>query len=583
MTGSAARDVDAGRVPAMRQSARARPSALALVASWLIVLVPAARAQVDPGTSVASAPDTGAVERYGPVSDSVVRARCEGATIRRVDVHSLDIFDPVPAGRFSAAYRLANRLHVRTRSGTVRSQLLLAPGQLWTADGIAESQRLLRELEYIEPDAIVSRLERDSVDVLVVTHDQWTTQPELNLERGGGRTFGSVGFTERNLFGLGLGVAVAFHEEPTGRTRSGQLSGRRLFGTTLEGQASAGTGTGGVSNAFSLRDPFRSLDDDQSWAVSFWRSTSQAQLFEAGALAARFPFRFEQAVVEYGIGRRFTDGLVRRFSFGFTRNDRHYGPTEPEPGTDPARFAGGTEDLTMRWLSARVVFWKPHYIERRGVELFDPIEDFDVGSLVGMEGGFVLRMLGSTADEGLARLRFETGRETRRFGFGFARGRLSTRIRGAARETQTHLDARWVQQPARDVALVLAVFGEALDRGTREQQLVVGGLNGLRAYPVQALAGTEVWRFNAETRWVSMRDVWNLASIGGAVFMDAARAWGPGSDDGPWHRDAGFGLRLSFPHASLHQVARFDVAFPLSPSRDGRREPVFSFGSSQAF
>jgi len=25
------------------------------------------------------------------------------------------------------------------------------------------------------------------------------------------------------------------------------------------------------------------------------------------------------------------------------------------------------------------------------------------------------------------------------------------------------------------------------------------------------------------------------------------------------------------------------VAFPLSPSRDGRREPVFSFGSSQAF
>jgi len=25
------------------------------------------------------------------------------------------------------------------------------------------------------------------------------------------------------------------------------------------------------------------------------------------------------------------------------------------------------------------------------------------------------------------------------------------------------------------------------------------------------------------------------------------------------------------------------VAFPLSPSRDGKREPVFSFGSSQAF
>jgi len=111
----------------------------------------------------------------------------------------------------------------------------------------------------------------------------------------------------------------------------------------------------------------------------------------------------------------------------------------------------------------------------------------------------------------------------------------------------------------------------------------VGGLNGLRAYGVQALAGTQIWRFNGETRWIAARNVFNLASLGGAGFVDAARAWGTGSDGAPWHHDAGVGLRLSFPHASLHQVARFDVAWPLSPTRGGRRSPVFSFGSSQAF
>jgi hypothetical protein len=237
----------------------------------------------------------------------------------------------------------------------------------------------------------------------------------------------------------------------------------------------------------------------------------------------------------------------------------------------------------MRWAFGRATFWTPHWIERRGIEMFDQVEDFDVGALVSLEGGMVMRMLGSTADEAIAKLRFETGAETRRFGFGYAHALMSTRIRGGPLETLAHIDSRWIQQPSQSVTLVVAALGESADRAPREVQYIIGGLNGLRAYPVQALAGTQVWRLNGETRWVAARDVLSLVSLGGAAFVDAARAWGPGSNGEPWHHDAGFGLRLSFPHAAMHQVARFDVAFPLSPTRDGRREAVFSFGSSQAF
>lgn len=519
---------------------------------------------------------------YGSASDSLVRARLEGASIRKIDVQNLDIFDPVPPGRFAAIYRTANRLHVRTRASTVRAQLLFAPGDIWTADRIQESQRLLRTLEYLEPDTIRSRLVHDSVDVLVVTHDTWTTHPELNLERAAERTYGSIGFTERNLLGLGVGLSFAIREEPTGRTRTVGVGARRILGTQLEGQFNAGTGTGGVSNAVWLRDPFRTLDDRIAWTGSWWRSSWEQQLLKSGAVVARFPFRFDLHQAEYSWGTRYTDGIVRRFTVAAARHDRRYGVTVPEPGATIS-FPGGEEELKLRTVSGRVSFWKPKFIERRGIEYFDPIEDFDVGSLVTMEGGMALRALGSTADEGIAKLQLELGHETRRFGFGFARGRISTRIRGAPRETIAGLDARWIQQPVPDMAIVVAVHGEAADRAPREVQSVVGGLNGLRAYSVLALAGTQVWRMNAETRWVAARGLWDLVSVGGAVFTDAARAWGPGGDQEPWHTGAGFGLRLTFPHASLHQVVRFDVAFPLSPSRDSRREPVFSFGSSQAF
>ena len=519
---------------------------------------------------------------YSSAYDSAFRARAEGLPIRRVDVVCRDIYEPVPPGRFAGLYRVANRLHVRTRPSTVRSQLLFGPGDRWSADRMLETQRILRDFEFLEPDTVRSRIVGDSVDVLVGTRDQWTTQPEVNLERGGGRTYGSIGFTEQNLLGLGVGLEFVFREEPTGHTHSAEISARRILGTQLEGRFKAGTGTGGVTNTVLLRDPYRSLDDDRAWTTGLWRSSVDQMLFRDGQLSAKFPFESKQVALEWGTGERRSDGVVRRFTAAFGLQDRHYGPTRPEPG-EPDLFAGGEEDLDLRWLSGRITLWRPRFIERRGIEYFDPIEDYDVGRLVSFESGLILRALGSTANEGLVRLRLEGGHVTRRFGFGMARARVSSRVRGGPRETLAHLDARWVQQPARDVAIVFAALGQAADRAPREVQYVVGGLNGLRAYPVQELAGTQVWRFNAETRWVAARNVWDVTSVGGAVFLDSARAWGTAGAPEPWHLDAGFGLRLSFPHASLHQVARLDVAFPLSPTRDGRRSPVFSFGSSQAF
>ena len=573
--------------------------ALALSACGAAAGPGAARAQGSPD-STAAAPDTSAVRdtsaavpgvadmagqtepAYGAASDSVVRARCEGATIRRVDIRCLDIFEPVPESRFSPVYAGANKMHVRTREATVRSQILIAPGQIWTADRVFESQRLLRQLEFVEPEVIGSRLVEDSVDVLVVTHDQWTTQPELNVERGGGITYGSVGLTERNLMGLGLAVSLAFRSEPTGRSRSFAVTGQRLFGTQLEAQAKAATGTAGVSNAYYILDPFRSLDDTRSWATSWSRANADQFLYENGLVSARFPFRVRFAQAEYAWGRRNTDGVVHRLALGMALHDRNYGPTTFSP-TSTIDVDAGEEELKLRWASLRYTMWNPVYIERYGIELFDPVEDFDVGALASLEGGLAMRALGSTADEGIVRVRMDAGRETKRFGFGYARGRFSTRLRRVPVETLAQIDARWIQQPGEDVALVVAAHGEVAADAPREVQSTVGGLNGLRAYGVQALAGTQIWRFNGEARWVAARNVLQLASVGGAVFVDAARAWGTGSFDAPWHHDAGFGLRLSFPHASLHQVARFDVAYPLSPTRDGRRSPVFSFGSSQAF
>ncbi|MGH7732069.1 MAG: hypothetical protein ACRENJ_12565, partial [Candidatus Eiseniibacteriota bacterium] len=109
------------------------------------------------------------------------------------------------------------------------------------------------------------------------------------------------------------------------------------------------------------------------------------------------------------------------------------------------------------------------------------------------------------------------------------------------------------------------------------------GLNGLRAHDVHALAGHRVWRWNAESRWLIGRDLFQAVSVGAAAFWDAARARGPGSGDEPWQHDAGLGLRIALPGSAVNRVARFNIAWPISPAGPGPREPVFSFSSSEAF
>jgi hypothetical protein len=263
-------------------------------------------------------------------------------------------------------------------------------------------------------------------------------------------------------------------------------------------------------------------------------------------------------------------------------NDRTLGAPTAEAGAAPV-FARAAEDLRVRRLAGELRLWHPRYIVRRGVELMDRAEDFDVGREVSLKGGFAPRLLGSSADEGFARARIDLGHDAGRMGFGLLHAGAQSRFRRTPRELVGDIAARWVQQPRERWTAVAAVMGVAGREMPADYQLTLGGLTGLRAYPVHELTGTEIWRGNAELRWIGVRDWLRLVSIGAAAFWDAGRAWGPGSDGRPWHQDVGFGLRLSLPHSALNASARFDLAWPVAPASDGRRGPAYSFGSGQAF
>ena len=154
------------------------------------------------------------------------------------------------------------------------------------------------------------------------------------------------------------------------------------------------------------------------------------------------------------------------------------------------------------------------------------------------------------------------------------RASASSRIRREPREILAQVDARWVNQQIDRQALILAAHGVLGERVGRDFQAVVGGLNGLRAYPVQALAGQRLWRFNLEDRWTIGENLLDFVSVGAVAFGDIARAWGPGAAQTRWYTAVGTGVRIALPRWSPNQILRLDVAWPVQPTRDGRREPV---------
>jgi len=71
------------------------------------------------------------------------------AVIGKIEIDPHNIFDESDPRENKGLYRLADRLHVRTKPSTIRAQLLFRSGDRYSAQLLAETERNLRKLVFI--------------------------------------------------------------------------------------------------------------------------------------------------------------------------------------------------------------------------------------------------------------------------------------------------------------------------------------------------------------------------------------------------------------------------------------------------
>jgi hypothetical protein len=532
---------------------------------------------------------------------------CPEGRISRVFIDNHSVFDPasVPDNpRIRWAYRLANRIHVRTRPDFIEAELLLGTGDCYDPGLTRESARILREFRFVASADVFSVPQEDGSRHLVVeTRDEWTTKVAGDVAFDGGMKLRGVSLVEENFLGRGISVGAYYLEVDERREVGGLFEVPRVRGSNWDVSTSAGrTRVGGAWDQAILH-PFVG----EVGTVAFrQRASSRRDLFTWN-LPQGLPWTQLVAPLDVGSmevtgARRFgSSGRFLLAGGGLSREWVRPGgivdvegvvagafdDRAPVPDTVALPLRPQLESREATRLNLILGVRRVGFVERRGLDAITGVQDVPVGrelvvSLGPAVGGTGPRDLFLRSDlfGGLASgpwvgqlyLTLEGRREDGSPEGGAGAGSEPAGTRDILGEVHGFL---YRQVPtALPQTVVLKVSAQGGWNTRAPFQLMLGGPDGVRGYAETRFPGARRVVITAEHRLRLPSPFPELADLGATFFTDVGRMEAgdvPWAEPSGWRGTLGGGLRVGFPAGSA-SVVRLDVAFPLGPGpEDGPR------------
>ncbi len=545
------------------------PSCLSVFAAMLVPLP--AGAQQQPAQLDCRAEFQAAAPGYGFAREEHATLP-SGEQVRVGEVHftRLPVFSVSDPDEDNFLFRWANRIHILTRPGIIEEQLLFASGEQINARLLDESARLLRRQGYFH-DADIRPVSRcgDTVDVEVITKDNWSLTPSLSFDRQGGQSTYSVGLRDSNLLGRGQLLAVTDGQELDRRSTELLFQDNNVFGSRIRNRVSLINSDDGDTRAFDLDLPFYALDSRRAWALRLKDDQRQDPQFLRGNEVSEVTHREQDYLAEWGFSPGLQNGLARRWRVGLRYQANEFSRSMDLP--PPAQFP---RDREIGYVYAGLELIADDYTTAFNLDQIYRTEDLHLGFDLTLELGVASPALGADGDYLIARGSFSDT-------LGYDDDSLwqhSLSFEGfydRARETSEDVLLRYENRYFRRQTAQRSFFARAeavYSRNLRgHRQVVLGAQTGARAFDNRFLVGDRRLVVSVEERLYTDIHLFNLIRVGAAVFADAGRTWaddGNTGTAGDWLTDVGFGLRLASSKAASDRVAHLDFAFPLSNRND---------------
>jgi len=162
----------------------------------------------------------------------------DGKYIRNIRIETIDPFgyNTKEKKEKSRWYDwFTNHLHSNTRISTVNNYLLFKKDEEYNAQKLYESERLLREMPFVNRVNIaVENSSNDSIDVVVKVLDSWSLKPRFSYS---GSKIG-LGVTEENFLGLGHEADFLYRNDSKQKQdyMYGSYTAYNLFGSYINAQ-----------------------------------------------------------------------------------------------------------------------------------------------------------------------------------------------------------------------------------------------------------------------------------------------------------------------------------------------------------
>jgi hypothetical protein len=499
---------------------------------------------------------------------SFAELQAAGAVIGEVRINPQNIFDLDDPKENNALFRLANRLHIQTRPSVIRGLLLFHSGERVSLRVIEESERVLRANSYLYDVNIRPVAYRGGiVDIEVHTRDTWSLQPGFSFSRGGGSNSGGLTVKEKNLFGTGVSVGIAGTSTVDRSGTEFEVAHNQVFGGRTAFSLKRADYGDGASHSVSLVHPFYALDTRWALGASTGQFDQVDSIYSNSAVVGQYRHRQRSGEAFGGWSNGLVDGWVQRYSVGVIYTDDRY---EVDPSRVPPARLPPDQELAYPFIRYEVI--EDKFARVRNRDKIGRPEFFAMGFISRVQVGRASTGFGSTRDLWLYSGAISKGFESvgggelltgLTFSGQYGDGRGERQFVGAA--------TRYFLPQGGRALLYAAAFLDAVRNPGPADQLLLGGDNGLRGYPLRYQSGNQRALFTIEERFYTDWYPFQLFRVGGAAFFDVGRAWGgafqnlanPG-----WLRDFGFGLRLVSDRSAFGNVLHLDLAFPIDSDGD---------------
>jgi len=494
-----------------------------------------------------------------------------GITISSVRIKRFKVFDMDDPAENGTPYRWANNFHFNTHESVIRDKLLVETGDIYVPARLRESERILRDLKFIY-DARVRpwRWCGDKVDVEVVTRDIWTFTPTVSFSRSGGENESALGFRDTNFLGSGKQVALRYESDDERSGTTLLYADPAIMGSRWETRLSFTENDDGHDRLIRVDRPFFSIYE--RWAAGFGIRDAQLEekIWYRGDEIEEFDhseenFRISGGFVpelqeEHRVGRWLAGYRYEKHEFDFSESDI-------PPDELPA-------DRTYSYPFFGFESIEDEYVEARNLDYLGRTEDLFVGERYLWTLGYSAEGLGATRDQVALDGHYTNTLVANRKVWWEVESQVSGYWSLDEAELENFwwtTETRYLHRQAHKWSFFANMRIDYSDGLTGDNQLTLGGSNGLRGYDRYYQVGDRSAVLNLEQRYYSDWHPLRLVRVGFAAFFDVGRAWYRHRDNGSNGgvlSNAGLGLRLNSSRADKGSVIHVDLAFPFNRDED---------------